>query len=209
MDVLKVGDTLNLTGPLGHGFDLPSPNRSAILVGGGVGIPPLLYMSRVLAAEKHRGAHLVLGAMSRDLFPVTCSESPAEDGRPRRCLQLPGGAPYAATVTTDDGTIGLRGRVTDGWQRLADREQLSDPIVYACGPSAMLRGVAVLTRSLGWDCQLCIERNMGCGMGTCLSCVTRVRDESRPAGWRWALACSEGPVFDRDLLVEEWDHAAR
>ena len=76
-------------------------------------------------------------------------------------------------------------------------------MVFACGPEAMLHAVAARTRALDWDCQLCIETVMGCGLGTCLSCVVRVRDDRRSAGWRWALSCSEGPVFERDTLLDE------
>jgi dihydroorotate dehydrogenase electron transfer subunit len=66
----------------------------------------------------------------------------------------------------------------------------------------MLRAVAGLTRELKLDCQLCIERQMGCGLGACLSCIVRVHDTSKSQGWRWALACEEGPVFDRDQLSD-------
>jgi dihydroorotate dehydrogenase electron transfer subunit len=66
----------------------------------------------------------------------------------------------------------------------------------------MLRAVARLTAQLGLQCQLCVERNMGCGIGACLSCVVRVRDAQREAGWRWALACVDGPVFPRDELLD-------
>jgi dihydroorotate dehydrogenase electron transfer subunit len=66
----------------------------------------------------------------------------------------------------------------------------------------MLKAVAQLTRELGLPCQLCVERNMGCGVGTCLSCVVRRRDARRPEGWSWALACTDGPVFERDELLD-------
>ena len=74
--------------------------------------------------------------------------------------------------------------------------------IVAIGPLPMMRAVAELTRRLGQSCQLCIERFMACGMGTCLSCVVRVRQAD--GGTRWALTCSEGPVFERDTLAC-WD----
>lgn len=199
LDTIQEGSTLNLTGPLGRGFRLPDADRPVLLVGGGVGIPPLLYTARCLHESGHRNVRIIFGAMSEDLFPVPMTDEPAPDGSARPCLLLPGGARYEAVVTTDDGSAGMRGRVTDAMRRLKPSEV---PLVLACGPDAMLRAVADLTRSLDWPAQLCIERNMGCGIGTCLSCVVRHVDNERPEGWRWALACTDGPVFARDDLVE-------
>lgn len=200
LDHLRPNTTLNISGPLGIGFRIPEVGRPLLLVGGGVGIPPLLYLSRVLWAQGHRDVCAIFGAMSRDLFPVALRQEPARDAEPSRCLTLPGDAAFSALVTTDDGTLGMRGRVTDAIATFATH--LKSPIVFACGPDRMLHALARLTRERGWDCQLCIEKNMGCGVGTCLSCVTRVVDTAKPNGWRWALTCSDGPVFDRDQLVE-------
>lgn len=203
LDGLRAGDTLNLTGPIGMPFRVPLDDRPLLLVGGGVGIPPLLYLSRVLHARGKRRVVVIFGAMSADLMPVPLIEEPRADGAPIRCFELPGEAPFPAAMTTDDGSAGMRGRVTDAMRAMRSTLDGGTPLVYACGPEAMLHAVARLTRDLGWDCQLCIERNMACGLGTCLSCVARVRDVSRAEGWRWALTCQEGPVFDRDTLVDE------
>lgn len=202
LDQLHVGGSLNITGPLGNGFVVPEADRPMLLVGGGVGIPPLLYLARALHAAGRRSVTVVFGAMSADLMPVPQTAVPSVEGRPSRCLTLPGEADFPAVVTTDDGTLGLKGRVTDALRRLAPSYSGAAPWVAACGPEGMLHGVANLTREFGWECQLCIERNMGCGVGTCLSCVTRVFDATRPGGVRWALTCSEGPVFPRDRLVD-------
>ncbi|MGE0480551.1 MAG: hypothetical protein AB7Q17_08775 [Phycisphaerae bacterium] len=209
LDALTAQDALNITGPLGHGFDLPPAGQPVVLVGGGVGIPPLLYLARRLRERGHVDATLILGAMSRDLFPVELYAEPAAAGTPRRCAALPGDADYPTMVTTDDGTLGLRGYTTGALQVWAEhrRRDAVPPLVFACGPEGMLRAVARLTRTLGYSCQLCIERTMGCGVGTCLSCVARMRDASAPTGWRWALSCSVGPVFDRDALPDYDDDA--
>lgn len=204
LDRLSPGDVLNITGPLGRGFVLPeSSEASIVLAGGGVGIPPLLYLARVLAQHGHWHTTAVFGATSATLFPIARHAAPADDGTSRPCLDIPGAGGVPSIVTTDDGTLGLRGRVTDGlaaWARGQDAATLSRATVYACGPEPMLDAVADWTRARGVACQLCIERMMGCGFGTCLSCVARVVDRKRPHGWRWALSCSEGPVFDRDRL---------
>jgi len=144
------------------------------------------------------------GARSGARLPVELTGTPATEPTPVACALLPGEATYPAVVTTDDGSLGFRGSVTDALRQWAQRRQAAEKgtLVCACGPEAMLREVARITRELGFACQLCIERHMGCGLGTCLSCVVRVRDAGDPRGWRWALACQEGPVFQRDDLLD-------
>lgn len=202
LDHVVVGSTLNLSGPLGVGFRIPADDRPLLLVGGGVGIPPLLYLARRLREAGKSNITVVFGAASHDLLPVRRVAEPSTAGEPLACLALPGYETAPAVVTTDDGTLGLRGRVTDAIARIAPTLSGGVPLILACGPEPMLDALAHQSRALGWGCQLCIERFMGCGMGTCLSCCTRVVAPDRPAGWRWALACSEGPVFDRDELFD-------
>lgn len=204
LDHLRVGETLNITGPLGRGYTLPADTKAPILlVGGGVGIPPLLYLARELHAGGYSDVTAIFGVMSHDLLPVRQTTKPTNDGTPTRCLELPGAAPYPAIVTTDDGTLGLQGRVTDAVARWhAQRPADTHAQIFACGPEPMLAAVAHQGRELGDPAQLCIEKLMGCGMGTCLSCIVKLPDQSRPQGWRWGLSCQEGPVFDRDVLLE-------
>lgn len=205
LERLAPGNALNITGPLGHGFEVPPSPLPIILAGGGVGIPPLLYAARHLHDRGFRDVSVVFGATTGELLPVRLLSAPARDGRPRPCVALPGGARYPATVMTDDGSLGMPGLVTDGlalWRARPSGPAASDALVLACGPEGMLKAVAAWTRACGLRCQLCIERTMGCGLGTCLSCVVRVRDAARAGGWRWALACTEGPVFERDVLID-------
>ena len=212
LERLVPGDTLNATGPLGRGFRIPPADVPTVLVGGGVGIPPLMYLARRLDDMDRRDVTVIVGATTRDRLPLRLLAEPSPDGNPLPCAELAGNARFPTTVTTDDGSLGMRGVVTDALRAwYADRQDgpPDDGVVCACGPQAMLKAVAMTTRKLGLGCQLCIERMMGCGLGTCLSCVVRVRDESKPDGWRWALTCSDGPVFDRDdLLDQECDVAA-
>jgi dihydroorotate dehydrogenase electron transfer subunit len=201
------GDRLNLIGPRGHGFRIPAEGEAVILVGGGVGIPPLLYLARRLRELGRNNVTAVVGATTRDLLPLCLIQPPDADGTPTTCVEWPGAADVPTVITSDDGTVGLRGFVTDGLRRWHARRSgpRAPATVCACGPEGMLRAVARLTREWGLECQLCIERNMGCGIGTCLSCIVRRRDECAPSGWRWALACSDGPVFPRDELLDYRD----
>lgn len=206
---LRPGDRLNLTGPLGRGFQIPSDDQPLILIGGGVGIPPLLYLARRLHELGRRDVLTVFGATTRALLPLRLTGEPATDGTPRPCVELPGGEPYPSLITSDDGSVGLLGVVTDGLRRWHEsrNEPARPATVFACGPEAMLRAVARCTRQWNLACQLCIERNMGCGLGTCLSCVVRSRDAAHPADCRWALTCTDGPVFPRDDLLDYDDEA--
>jgi len=199
---LGTGDTLNLTGPLGHGFRIPPLDVPMILVGGGIGIPPLLYLARRLHEQDRHDVTVIFGVTTRDLLPLRLIAEPATDGTAKVCVDLPAGARYPAMITTDDGTLGLPGVVTDALEAWRKRHNTGRALVMTCGPDRMLRAVAQTTVELDMDCQLCLERYMGCGTGTCQSCIIRVRDASRAAGWRWALACTDGPVFAREALLD-------
>jgi dihydroorotate dehydrogenase electron transfer subunit len=200
LESLRPGDTLNVTGPLGRGFRIPEHDEPLVLAGGGVGIPPMLYLARRLHELGRREVTIIFGATTRDLLPVALRSEPPKDGAAAPCVVLPAGAGLPAMVTSDDGSVGMPGVVTDALAAWHSRVRPSAAQVFACGPEAMLKSIAAMTRRLGLACQLCIERNMGCGLGTCLSCVVRRRD--RASGWSWALACTDGPVFERDALLD-------
>ena len=108
-------------------------------------------------------------------------------------------------LSTDDGSLGFRGTVCDAlaaYRRAWDGDE-SGVVVYCCGPEAMLAAVARQCTADGIECHVCMESEMACGMGTCQSCVVRVRDQADADGWRYALCCSEGPVFDARAVL--WD----
>lgn len=210
---LRSGDPVDLIGPLGNPFAL-SPGKSlGLLVGGGVGLPPMLYLAEALQQAGWRAVAFV-GARSRDLLPVTLAEAPAPDpaGHPRRCVVEFARLGFDAAVTTDDGSIGLRGTITHGLERFLRSQTADDAaraVVFTCGPDAMMRAAADLARSHHLECQVCVEQAMACGMGTCQSCVVKIR-HSAAAGldqsassprWRYRLACTDGPVFPAEQLV--------
>jgi dihydroorotate dehydrogenase electron transfer subunit len=200
LDELRVDDRLNLTGPLGRGFRFPALDAPIVLCGGGVGIPPLMYASRVLAEMGHPDVILIVGAMSADLLPVALRSPPTTDGSPALCARMFAGEPRPTIVTTDDGSLAMRGRVTDALEPILARTR--GAVVLACGPEPMLAAVARLTRRMGAGCQLCVERFMACGFGACQSCVIRTLDDQSEAGWVWSQACRDGPVYDRDAVVD-------
>ncbi len=194
----SLGDAVDVIGPLGRGFVPADGRHRHIVVGGGVGLPPVMWLARVLS-EQGLPVAAVAGARSLGSLPLSGLRL-APDGEGWSSANEFGRAPVL--VTTDDGSGGLRGTVLDGLAiAVGSAKAPPEPIaVYACGPEPMLRAVAGFAAERGVACQVCMERMMACGMGTCQSCVVRVRDDSSRAGWRYRLCCTDGPVFDaRDV----------
>lgn len=196
LDERRQGDAVEIIGPLGRGFSPPDAAQSALLVAGGIGLPPIRWWGEIL---RNSGVSCtsIYGAQSRDLLPVSLKSEPASSGEPRLCVEELERVSIPTVVTTDDGSCGMRGRVTDALKRILDGG--SDPAflrVYGCGPEPMLRTMAAICTARGVACELALERVMGCGMGTCQSCVVPLIDRARPSGWRYALCCTEGPVFN-------------
>jgi dihydroorotate dehydrogenase electron transfer subunit len=198
---LSPDSLVNVLGPLGQGFSPPSSGKRALLVAGGIGLPPI----RWLGEELRRNGVVcdsIYGVRTRESLPVNLNEEPSTSGALTLCVEEFGRDGIPTCITTDDGTCGLHGRVTDGITSYFDG--CDDPTsiqIYACGPEPMLRAVAAVSESRGLMCELALERMMGCGMGTCQSCVVRVVDESSTAGWRYALCCTEGPVFESSRVI--------
>jgi dihydroorotate dehydrogenase electron transfer subunit len=177
---------VDVVGPLGRPFSLPRDSQrgiSATLVGGGYGGAPLFGLAEALRARGCR-VDFVLGAGSADrLFGVLDAKRMAS----------------TVAVTTDDGSAGTRGRVTDVLPRVM--ETAGTDVVYACGPMAMLRAVTAVAGERGVVAQCAVEESMACGIGVCMTCVLPVvGDDGRT---RMVRSCVEGPVFPGDRV--RWD----
>jgi dihydroorotate dehydrogenase electron transfer subunit len=190
------GDAVDILGPLGTPFSAPPPGGRAMLVAGGIGLPPIRWLGETLAARGVR-CEAIYGAQSRDLLAVRLAEEPRKTGEMTPCAAEFAARGIGTCITTDDGSCGLRGRVTEALRMHLQAGRGERPcVVYACGPERMLEGVAAICGTAGVACQVAMERVMGCGLATCQSCVVPVKDAGQPEGWRYALCCSEGPVFD-------------
>jgi len=171
-----VGAKLDLVGPLGVPFPLPREPVPAVLVGGGYGSAPLLPLAEMLLAGGS-DVRMILGAATAGrLFGELAAK------------RLIG----SVTVTTDDGSAGQRGRVTDPLP--AAIEQLGAQIVYACGPMPMLQAVGAVAQAHAIPAQVAVEESMACGIGICMTCVLPVRGADGVS--RFVRSCVEGPVFD-------------
>ena len=181
---LPVGEVLSGLGPLGTAFDPPPPDRTAVVVAGGVGIAPFVLFCRRLAESGQRAIVLLGGRSRPDLYLRETFERLGMDVR----------------AATEDGSAGRRGLVTELLGCALD--DAGSPSLYSCGPTGMLRRVAELSEAASLPHQVSIERRMGCGMGCCLGCV--VWAAPAPGGApEYLRSCTEGPVFEADTIA--WD----
>jgi dihydroorotate dehydrogenase electron transfer subunit len=194
---LATNDRVSVLGPLGNKFSLPSEDGTALLVGGGVGIPPMLYLADHL---RTRRAIAFCGATTRDLLPLKIIAE-SDSTQPALCIAEFAAANVPAIITTDDGSYGTRGYVTQALEQYLDAHAADaafHPTIYTCGPEPMMRRVAEIALSRNISCQVAVERAMACGMGTCQSCVIKVKTGD---GWRYRLSCTDGPVFSASDLL--------
>ena len=202
---LKASDAVSLLGPLGRPFVIPPGLDTAYLVGGGAGSPPLIWLAEAIR-KAGRSAVAFCGARSADLLPLTrpLAEPTFRTG-PSFCLAEFTRYDVPACVSTDDGSFGEIGRIPDIFARYLDsRSDLAAGIVvYTCGPEPMIRSVARICEDRNLSCQVCLERMMACGMGTCQSCVVRIRLNDGSGDWQYQLCCTDGPVFDSRRIL--WD----
>lgn len=211
----RVGDAVDFIGPLGNWFGIPTNKSFGLLVGGGVGLPPMFYLAQALRAAHWSGVGFV-GAMTDDLLAVHFDQSihPDAKGRANRSVIEFARHDFDSVVTTDDGSAGLPGRITAGLTKQLqemDDDQRQQALIYTCGPEPMMHAVAELAREHDVACQVCLEQAMACGMGTCQSCVVKIKHEQHqpPAhgqtadgrAWRYRLACTDGPVFNAHEVI--------
>ena len=202
LSTAPVGQQLSVIGPLGNGFTIRPDKAFAAVVGGGVGVPPMLYMAKALNASG-RAAAAFCGARTASMLPLTVDGQPDPAGSPRPCVSEFSACCTDASIATDDGSAGFSGLVSEAfilWLREHDFDP-RDVVVYCCGPEPMERAVADICLMRGIECQVALERHMACGMGTCQSCVVKVRTPDTATGWSFKLCCSDGPVFDAGNLL--------
>ena len=168
---MTAGDTIDVVGPLGNGFT--QKEGSAILIGGGIGIPPMLELAKALS-KKGQQVQVVLGYRDNDLFLKDEFE------------------PYATVyVSTEDGSVGTKGNVMNA---IAEN-QLEADIIYACGPTPMLRAIKNYAEENGIECYISLEERMACGIGACLACTCKSKEKDHHTNVNNKRICKDGPVF--------------
>lgn len=184
LSYLHPGETLSLIGPLGRGYPGLADGNVPVLVAGGYGMAALYLLARSLPVK---GVAFFGGRASADILCVKEFEALG----------------WKVIVTTEDGSLGTRGRVTDALDAWTAGEGAGrSPEFFVCGPSGMLKAVATRALAKAWPAWVSVDNNMACGVGACLTCVLKVHDTSAE-GWTWARACREGPVFNATEIVWE------
>lgn len=170
-----VGDTLDVIGPLGNGFTMK--DKKAILFGGGIGIPPMLELAKQLDCEKVA----VLGYRD-EIFLAEEFEQVIK-----------------VAIASEDGKTGTKGNVLDAVREL----ELEGDIIYACGPTPMLKAIKAYAEEKGMEAQISLEERMACGIGACLACVCQSKEIDHHTYVHNKRICKDGPVFDAKEVVFE------
>ena len=170
---LQAGDTMKIMGPLGNGFTVEK-GRKTFLIGGGIGVPPMLQLAKEM---KDAGENFQIVMGYRDAGSFLLDEF-KEQGE--------------SFVATEDGSVGTKGNVLD-----AIRENhLDADVIYACGPTPMLRALKAYAEEQNMTCYVSMEERMACGIGACLACVCNSTEKDAHSNVKNKRICKEGPVFN-------------
>jgi dihydroorotate dehydrogenase electron transfer subunit len=178
----NVGEFIDMVGPLGTSFGVPTTNANTLLIGGGYGSAPLFALAEVL---KNRGCRvdMVLGASTASKI-----YAPLEGKRSVSSL----------TLTTDDGSTGIHGQISEAIPRLI-RENATE-VIYSCGPMGMLSAISKIAMEFDIPHQCAVEEAMACGIGVCMTCVVPVKNNGEI---KLVRSCIDGPVMDGSEII--WD----
>lgn len=166
---LKAGQRVDIMGPLGNGYTLKNEGR-ALLIAGGIGIPPMLELAKTLQCEKT----IVVGYRDAETFLVSDLENYGQ-----------------VYIATEDGSVGTKGNVMDAIRK----NGLGGDMIYSCGPTPMLRAIKAFALENNIECQISLEEKMACGIGACLACVCKSKDVDHHTHVHNKRICKDGPVF--------------
>ena len=170
---LQAGDTMTIMGPLGNGFTVEK-GRKAFLIGGGIGVPPMLQLAKEMK-DAGENFQIVMGYRDAGTFLLDEFKEQGE-----------------SFVATEDGSVGTKGNVLD-----AIRENhLDADVIYACGPTPMLRALKAYAEEQNMTCYVSMEERMACGIGACLACVCNSTEKDAHSNVKNKRICKEGPVFN-------------
>lgn len=176
MSTYKKDDQIDIIGPLGNGFDLR--DGKAILVGGGIGIPPMVELAKALSKKIGKENVTAVMGYRDELFLTEELEQFAK-----------------VIIATEDGSTGTKGTVIDA----LNENGVSGDVMYACGPIPMLKALKDWTKDI--ECQISLEERMACGIGACLACVCKTNEKDEHSNVCNKRICKDGPVFDAKEIV--------
>ena len=169
---LKAGDTVPVIGPLGNGFPVEkAEGRKVFLMGGGIGVPPILELAKQMNCKEKQ---IVVGYRDAHTF---LKEEFEQNGK--------------LYISTEDGSVGTKGNVMNAIKE----NGLDADIIYACGPTPMLRAIKSYAEENGIECYISLEERMACGIGACLACVCKTKEKDAHSNVNNKRICKDGPVF--------------
>lgn len=168
------GEKIEILGPLGNGFTL-QPEKSAMLMAGGIGIPPMVQTAKQLKAEGCADINIVIGYRNAENFLV---EELSKYGK--------------VFIATEDGSVGTKGNVMDAIKA----NDIKADVIYACGPTPMLKAIKNYAIETGTEAWISMEEKMACGIGACLACVCKSKDVDHHTHVNNKRVCKDGPVFN-------------
>ena len=169
---LKKGDRLSIIGSLGNGFPLEkAKGKSAFLIGGGIGVPPILELAKQIDCEKKQ---IIVGYRDEHTF---LREEFEQNG--------------SLYISSENGSVGVKGNVMDA---IREYGLLAD-VIYACGPTPMLRAIKKYAEKNDIECYISLEERMACGIGACLACVCQSKNKDSHSNVNNKRICKDGPVF--------------
>lgn len=199
---LVMGDRIRILGPLGNGFTV-EPGKKAFLIGGGIGVPPMLQ----LAKDINSGVVHTSGAVDTNTQEKGQTEEKQINGHGKKICDMNIIMGYRdentflldefkeqadSFVATEDGSVGTKGNVIDAIKE----NGLEADVVYACGPMPMLRALKAYAMEHDMECYVSMEERMACGIGACLACVCKTKDKDAHSNVNNKRICKEGPVFN-------------
>ncbi|MDD3401743.1 MAG: dihydroorotate dehydrogenase electron transfer subunit [Hespellia sp.] len=169
---LQAGDTLPVIGPLGNGFPFEkAAGKRVFLMGGGIGVPPILELAKQMKCGKKQ---IVAGYRDSQTFLKEQFEANGE-----------------VYISTEDGSVGTKGNVMDA----VAEHNLSADMIFACGPTPMLRAIKQFAEEKDIECYISLEERMACGIGACLACVCKSKEKDHHSNVNNKRICKDGPVF--------------
>src|SRR3989338_257824 len=194
MTGFKKGDNIDILGPLGNGFNAGNGLESAVLIAGGIGIAPLVFLLRSLIKKgiKKKNIHFLYGAKNKSEI---------------LCLNLIKNLGAKILIATEDGSLGEKGMINNQLEKLLRTltKEKSKTSIFASGPNNMLKGVSSVAEEYEIPCQISFEANMACGFGVCLGCAVKI--ENNDNGSRYKMVCKDGPVFDAGEI--DWEQIGK
>lgn len=199
---LVMGDKIRILGPLGNGFTV-EPGKKAFLIGGGIGVPPMLQ----LAKDINSGVVQTTGAVDTNTQEKGKTEEKQINGHGKKICDMNIIMGYRdentflldefkeqadSFVATEDGSVGTKGNVIDAIKE----NGLEADVIYACGPMPMLRALKAYAMEHDMECYVSMEERMACGIGACLACVCKTKDKDAHSNVNNKRICKEGPVFN-------------